>query len=152
MYIPLDHKSGVPLYIQMKDQMRLAVATGTLRPGDQLPTVRELAPQLRVNPNTVARVYRELQAEGLLSTRQGSGTYVAEGAAAVSLQEGRRMVHRRLREAVGLGLSVGLDAAELSALFLEATAEWTDHDLTRTTPPPLQRGAERKAAGDADDQ
>ena len=149
MYIPLDHKSGVPLYIQLKDQMRLAVATGTLRPGDQLPTVRDLAPRLRVNPNTVARVYRELQAEGLLTSRQGAGTFVAEGAAAVSLQEGRRLVLQKLREATALALSVGLGGEELAALVREAVEQTAGEDATSTTPTRHRAGGE-EGVGDGD--
>ncbi|MEI6503554.1 MAG: GntR family transcriptional regulator, partial [Armatimonadota bacterium] len=116
MYISLDTNSGAPLYLQLKEQMRLAIATATLRPGDQLPTVRDLAAQLRLNPNTVARVYRELCADGLLSSRQGSGTFVAEGALALADGESLELVRQRLRGAIALGRSVGLGWKELRVL------------------------------------
>jgi len=126
MYISVDPKSSLPLYVQVKDQLSLAVATGALQPGDQLPTVRDLAARLRVNPNTIARVYRELQAEGLLSSRQGSGTFVSEEAVALSLQEGREIVLQRLREAAAMGLSLRLDARALRQLFEEALEQAAD--------------------------
>jgi GntR family transcriptional regulator len=73
----LDSKSGVPIYRQIQDQIRIGIASGLLRPNDQLPTVRGLAVELAVNPNTVIKAYSELEREGLLSTEQGSGTFVA---------------------------------------------------------------------------
>ena len=65
----ISASSGVPIYLQLKDQLRRAVAGGVLRPGDRLPAVRDLAAQTVVNPNTVARVYRELEFEGLVETQ-----------------------------------------------------------------------------------
>ena len=73
----LDPKSGVPIYRQIQDQIRYAIASGRLRPGDQLPTVRALAVDLKVNPNTVIKAYSELERLGILTTEQGSGTFVA---------------------------------------------------------------------------
>jgi GntR family transcriptional regulator len=150
MYIPLDLKSGTPLYIQMKDQMRVAVASGALQPGDQLPPVRDLATRLRVNPNTVARVYRELQAEGLLSSRQGSGTFVSQEAVALSRQEGERIVRQRLREAAAMGLVMGLDGSALRRLFGEALKQATGDGSDTPTPIPSPEGEARKAVAHAD--
>jgi GntR family transcriptional regulator len=120
MYVSVDHKSSTPLYVQLKEQLHLAVATGVLRPGDQLPTVRDLAVRLRVNPNTIARVYRELQAEGLFVSRQGSGTFVAEGAESVGQAEGRRILRQRLAEVGALAHGLDITAAELCQLAGEA--------------------------------
>jgi len=109
MHIQVDPKSSTPLYSQIMDQVRLAVATGVLQPGDQAPRVRELAEHLRVNPNTVARAYRDLQAQGLLVARQGSGTFVSNDAAAIGEREQRRVLQQMLDEAArtagGLGVS-----------------------------------------------
>lgn len=74
----IDITSGVPVYAQLVQNVRQAIATGQLKPGDQLPTVRDLAVQLRVNRNTIARVYTELEREGYVYQRQGLGTFVAE--------------------------------------------------------------------------
>src|SRR5882762_2999405 len=74
----LDLHSGVPVYRQLIDQVRSGVASGSLEAGDQLPTVRQLAVDLAINPNTVMRAYRELELGGLLETHQGTGTFVAK--------------------------------------------------------------------------
>jgi len=73
----LDLHSGVPVYRQVIDQVRGGIAAGSLTPGDQLPTVRQLAVDLAINPNTVVRAYRELELGGLLETHQGTGTFIS---------------------------------------------------------------------------
>src|SRR5437870_11791030 len=73
----LDPKSGVPVYRQIQDLIRYAIASGLLNPGEQLPTVRSLAVELSVNPNTVIEAYTELEREGIFTSEQGSGTFVA---------------------------------------------------------------------------
>lgn len=74
----LDFRSGAPIYEQIVEQVRSRIESGTLSPGDQLPTVRQLALELRVNFNTIARAYRILDEAGLISTQQGRGTYILE--------------------------------------------------------------------------
>ncbi len=74
----IDLHSGVPVYRQLIDQVRSGIASGTLTAGDQLPTVRQLAVDLAINPNTVMRAYRELELGGLLETHQGTGTFIAK--------------------------------------------------------------------------
>lgn len=76
----LDFRSGVPIYVQIVEQVQQLLAAGQLKPGDQLPTVRQLASDIRVNFNTVARAYRMLDEAGLISTQQGRGTYILETA------------------------------------------------------------------------
>jgi GntR family transcriptional regulator len=78
MFTDLDFRSHIPIYVQLIERVKHLVATGTLQPGDQLPTVRQLAAELRVNFNTVARAYRLLDEAGVISTQQGRGTYVLE--------------------------------------------------------------------------
>jgi GntR family transcriptional regulator len=74
----LDLHTGVPVYRQLIDQVRAGIASGTLSAGDQLPTVRQLAVDLAINPNTVMRAYRELELGGLLETHQGTGTFISD--------------------------------------------------------------------------
>src|SRR3974377_1691119 len=74
----LDLHSGVPVYRQVIDQVRTGIASGSLTAGDQLPTVRQLAVDLAINPNTVMRAYRELELGGLLETHQGTGTFISD--------------------------------------------------------------------------
>jgi GntR family transcriptional regulator len=76
--IQIDFRAGSPIYIQIVEQIRQQVASGELKPDDQLPTVRQLASELRVNFNTIARAYRILDEAGLISTQQGRGTYILE--------------------------------------------------------------------------
>ena len=78
MFIELDFRRHVPIYVQIVERLTYLMATGILKPGDQLPTIRQLADDLRVNFNTVARSYRILDQAGLVSTQQGRGTYVLE--------------------------------------------------------------------------
>ena len=73
----LDLRSGVPVYRQLIDQVLGGTASGVLKPGDQLPTVRQVAVDLEINPNTVARAYREMEIRGVLDTQQGTGTFVS---------------------------------------------------------------------------
>ena len=74
----LDIQSGVPVYRQIIDQVTGGMAAGALKPGDQLPTVRQLAVDLTINPNTVVRAYRELEIRGVLETQQGTGTFISQ--------------------------------------------------------------------------
>ncbi|MFC1762724.1 GntR family transcriptional regulator [Planctomycetota bacterium] len=78
MHIKISTKDGIPIYRQVIQQIEHQIAAKRLKPGDQLPPVRKLAEQLLINPNTVARVYRELETAGILATRQGSGVFVRE--------------------------------------------------------------------------
>ena len=81
MLVSLDPADATPIYAQVERGLRAAIAAGRLKPGDQLPTVRELAVELRVNSNTVARVYSELERAGVFETRRGVGTFVKAGRA-----------------------------------------------------------------------
>ena len=78
MEIQLDFRTGIPIYIQIMEQIKRQIASGELQPGDQLPTVRQLATDLRVNFNTIARAYRLLDEAGVISTQHGRGTYILE--------------------------------------------------------------------------
>jgi GntR family transcriptional regulator len=108
MIAAIDPKSPVPLYDQIAARIRVSVAAGDLRAGDPLPSVRQLAGRLRVNPATVVQAYRELESEGFVELRQGSGSFVREVGAEKRKRErrhhARRLVHALLKEAAGLGL------------------------------------------------
>lgn len=93
----IDPKSAIPIYRQITDSIRRGVAAGLLAPGERLPSVRDLAARLLVNPNTVAKVYRDLERDGLLDTRRGDGTYVSADAATMAEAERRRLLADQLR-------------------------------------------------------
>jgi GntR family transcriptional regulator len=78
MNLELDFRSGIPIYLQVVERIKERLASGQLKPGDQLPTVRSLASDLRVNFNTIARAYRIMDESGIISTQQGRGTYILE--------------------------------------------------------------------------
>jgi GntR family transcriptional regulator len=93
----LDLKSGVPVYRQLIDQVLVSIAAGHLNPGDQLPTVRQLAVDLSINPNTVVRAYKELEIRGMLTTQQGTGTFITTKK--VKIDEAQRQ--KRLSQMLG---------------------------------------------------
>jgi GntR family transcriptional regulator len=78
MNLEIDFRSGIPIYLQVVERIKERLASGQLKPGDQLPTVRALATDLRVNFNTIARAYRIMDESGIISTQQGRGTYILE--------------------------------------------------------------------------
>jgi len=94
----LDLGSGVPFYRQIIDRVKSAIATGQLEPGDRLPTVRQLAVDLSINPNTVSRAYTELELTGLVETQMGSGTFVGQREVQPDDVERRRMLDRLCQE------------------------------------------------------
>ncbi len=96
--IKLDLKSGVPFYRQVIDQVKAAIATESLSPGDRLPTVRQLAVDLSINPNTVSRAYTELELTGLVETQMGSGTFVGNRKVKPDDVERRRILDQLCQE------------------------------------------------------
>ena len=109
MEFQVDPSTRVPIYRQLMDQVRLAVARGRLRPGSRLPSVRQLSRELVVNPNTIARVYTELERDGVLNTRPGLGVFVAEPQAELSASARRQrlaeIIDAFLTDAVHLGFT-----------------------------------------------
>jgi GntR family transcriptional regulator len=112
----LETRSGVPTYLQLVQQVRQAVRLGVLRPGDQLPTVKEVVSALAINPNTVLRAYRELDLEGLTEGRRGVGTFVAEGAAPLPPDD-LKALRATLQKWVARARAAGLDDDNMYALF-----------------------------------
>ena len=98
LQIQLDVKSGVPFYRQIIDQVKAAIATETIAAGDRLPTVRQLAVDLSINPNTVSRAYTELELTGLVETQMGSGTYVGNRPVEQNDLERRRVLDQLCQE------------------------------------------------------
>ena len=114
----LDARSGVPTYLQLVQQVRQAVRLGILRPGDQLPTVKEVVSALAINPNTVLKVYRELDLEGLVEGRRGVGTFVSSELTP-SPPDGVKELRSALQRWVGRARAAGLDDENMAALFAD---------------------------------
>jgi GntR family transcriptional regulator len=130
----VDPRSGVPIYLQLSDQVKRAIALGALAPGEQLPTVKALALDLTINPNTVARVYRDLEREGVIDTSPGRGSFVRRNDGAVAPQAAIvDLAARQLDDVVRDLRSLGLTPSELRALFENALKRWfaaKEHEKT----------------------
>jgi len=119
----LDPKTGVPVYRQIIDQILAAIAAGAMHPGEQLPTVRQVAVDLAINPNTVARAYRELEIRGVLSTQQGLGTFVASTPVKVDEAERQRRLSQLAADCAARAGAAGFKVAELVERLQELAAE-----------------------------
>ncbi|MDR3620760.1 MAG: GntR family transcriptional regulator [Paludisphaera borealis] len=124
--IDLSESDGRPIYGRISDRIKFAIAGDVLRPGEMAPSVRELSKQLVVNPNTVARSYRDLQAEGLLEPVRGTGLQVAEGAPEKCRSARSVYVRTRLRGAIDEARGTGLDPVEIETILHEEWAKARD--------------------------
>jgi GntR family transcriptional regulator len=112
----LDRTAGVATYLQLVHQVKQALRLGLLRPGDQLPTAKEVVAQLGINPNTVLKAYRDLEREGLVAPRPGQGTFVQQSLVSPSLAGTDRLQHA-LTSWVHDARAAGLTAEDMTALF-----------------------------------
>ncbi|HEV2323704.1 MAG TPA: GntR family transcriptional regulator [Terracidiphilus sp.] len=119
----LDLQSGTPVYRQIIDQVRGAIASAALKTGDQLPTVRQLAVNLAINPNTVVRAYRELELGGLIETHQGTGTFVGDRKIARADAERERQLNQIAADAVARAGAAGFTVEELMGQLREMVSE-----------------------------
>jgi len=108
MEFSIDTKSGVPFYRQIIEQIKFGIANGELDTGDRLPTVRQLAVDLSINPNTVIRAYRELEIAGVLNSHQGSGTFIGNEKPEIDRLEKQRMLDQILTDLTARASSYGL--------------------------------------------
>jgi GntR family transcriptional regulator len=117
--ISLDPRSGVPFYRQIIDQVQFAIADGRLRCGSRLPTVRQLAVDLQINPNTVARAYQELEIKNVVTTQMGTGTFITDQKVEISALERRRMLDQICTELMSRAATYGLTLEEVIAALQE---------------------------------
>lgn len=115
----LDAKSGVPFYKQIILQVEFAIADGRFVSGDQLPTVRSLAVDLKINPNTVARAYNEMEIRGIVNTQQGTGTFIGDKSIKLTEVERETMLESLVRPLVSMSMSYGFKADEVIAAIEE---------------------------------
>ena len=121
MITSIDIQSSVAVYIQIENHVQFAIASGRLKPGEQLPSVRELSERLHVNPNTVAKAYRDLEVMGLLYTRRGMGVFVNKAIEDRHCEDIRRRIITRLYEVISEAKAAGMSRKDLLQVF-EATA------------------------------
>lgn len=117
MFITIDASNGLPIYMQIVNQIKTSIAMGRLMPEDPLPSVRQLAVDLAVNPNTVARAYLDLEYEGVIYKRQGAGTFVSSQGVRVSKNERRKVLGELIEKALVEGFNLGLEENELRETF-----------------------------------
>ena len=130
MNLEIDFRSGIPIYLQVVERIKERLAAGLLKPGDQLPTVRSLALELRVNFNTIARAYRIMDEAGIISTQQGRGTYILEVpspevAESIRLQALQDLTQRYIQDAERLGAS----SEELDQVLKKQVTQWKEKRL-----------------------
>ena len=127
--LELDFRSGIPIYVQIMDRIKNLIAAGVLQPDEQLPTVRQMASDLRVNFNTVARAYRLLDEAGLISTQHGRGTYILSPPAAEASECIRRQaLHGLTRNYLAHAHRLGFTHAEVLDDLQEQIADWKNGD------------------------
>ncbi len=122
MIFRLNPNSGLPIYLQIMEQVKHAVENGVLRPGDQLPGLRKLAETMVMNPNTVAKAYRELEHEGIIELRQGAGAFVSENLNTKMVTDRMQTARPIVEKAVERLLALGLSEEEIRRLIEAAVA------------------------------
>ena len=115
--IKIDTTSFIPFYEQVKQQIKGRVSLGTLRPGESLPSIRELATLLLINPNTVARAYRELEREGFIYSRKGKGCFVTDDSSALIRKERTVILNQVFDAAIEEAKKLNLNASEIKKIF-----------------------------------
>ncbi|NOQ39485.1 MAG: GntR family transcriptional regulator [Anaerolineales bacterium] len=129
MKIKIDPDSSVPIYVQIEDSIHSFIAAGQLQPGEQLPTIRELAADIRVNLNTVARAYFELDREGVISTQRGKGTFVTGVLDKDQIERKRqRLLHSIIETALEEARNLGYSPAEIKKAFQEEMKIWLERN------------------------
>jgi GntR family transcriptional regulator len=125
MKLNIDPESSIPIYIQIEDSIQALIAAGQLQPGEQLPTIRELAADIRVNLNTVARAYFELDREGVISTQRGRGTFVSGKPDEAQIAKTRlKLLHSIIDSALEEARRLGYSAEEIKIAFEEEMNKW----------------------------
>lgn len=119
MLLRIDSTNGVPLYLQIAKEVKHSIAIGSLKPGEQIPSVREIALQITVNPNTVAKAYRELEARGIVETRRGTGTFVSETTVDVTEEERQKIIGELIDRAIDEARHLQMNEDEMTRLLME---------------------------------
>ncbi len=123
LQINIDMDSGIPLYIQLGEQIRLLIRNGSLKAGDIMPTTRSLAVRLGINVNTVARVYRDLQSSGHLCLKRGIGTFVADGVQRPMQKKQYELLEQKVAQIIKISKDTGISPTELAQFI---TTKWKE--------------------------
>ena len=128
MKLIVNTRSGVPIYRQLVQQIENGIIGEIIKPGEQLPTVREVALELTVNPNTVARAYRELEHSGLLQSYQGRGTFVSTSVSAARREDKELNLRQKLKELMQEARQLNVDRSRVEVLFNEVLEGWEEEE------------------------
>lgn len=124
MWFHIDHSGGMPIYLQIMNQVKRATASGLLKADDLMPSVRELATELTINPNTVAKAYQELERDGVIKTVRGVGTFVSEKEVRIVHAERVRMLKEAMERVIVEAHHLGFSNEEVLDVFKEKISEW----------------------------
>jgi GntR family transcriptional regulator len=120
MQLHIQFQDGVPIYLQVMQQIKYLVASGRLQPGDELPSIRALAEQLVVNPNTIARAYRELEVAGVVEKRRTAGTYIAETGSPLARKERMKQLKERVDQLLVEAFQMGFELDDVIKLMQQS--------------------------------
>lgn len=126
MFENVNIRSTVPVYVQIENHVQFGVASGQLKPGDKLPSVRELSEKLKLNPNTIAKSYRDLEVMGIVYTRRGMGVFINKGIEAGCREGCRRRIVTRLHEVVSEARVAGMTPQEVRQVCAKSFAAAAD--------------------------
>jgi len=138
--ITINVTDGVPIYRQIANQVKYLVASGLLKPGEELPPIRTLALQLKVTPNTVVKAYGELEISGVIHKRQGSGTFVSDERPQLAMRDRRRVIEQRIDALLAEAHQLNFDASEILRMVRERKAAM---DENSTEPPETKKEANK---------
>jgi GntR family transcriptional regulator len=133
LHFQINPNSGVPVYRQMIDQVKYYIASETFKPGDQLPSIRELAQKLAINPTTVVRVYSDLEHEGIIEMRHGKGAFVTDSGHHMSAAERERILRKLARHLAVEAVQMGASAGQVLKVVREELADL--HETEELEPP-----------------
>jgi GntR family transcriptional regulator len=133
MNIHISEHDGVPIYLQIVNQVKLLIASGRLSPSEELPAIRNLAEQLRVNPNTVARAYRELENAGIVEKKRTAGTYVSETGPRLSKEECLRILTERIDALIAEAKQMDFTTDEVLNLIRKREAWMSGEEVNQWT-------------------
>lgn len=119
MFIKIDYNSKLPIYVQIKNQISYMVSTGELKPEDKLPSVRELAAMLKVNPTSTVRAFRELEYEGVIHTKKGVGTFISENVQKIDKTIRIQTMAEEIKKVLAQASQMGFSKDEVQSLFME---------------------------------
>lgn len=120
----INPRSSTPIYQQLVDGVKEAIARGVLVPGERMPTVREMATQLSINPNTIAKAYQKLEAEGIIETMRSRGTFVSGRPVMVDVPQARARLAELMEKIMVEAYHMGIDRNELRRLFEDSLKKW----------------------------